>query len=67
MTKQQEQVTSDSCGDQTAVELELEVYPLRPPGEDPRWALRVVWTWVVIAVLLLVFFVVLFTLGYWID
>ena len=25
---------------------ELDVYPLRPPEHDPRWAVWVMWIWV---------------------
>lgn len=44
-----------------------EPYPLRDSSEDPRWAVRVIWTWVSIAVFLLLFFVVLLILGLWYD
>jgi hypothetical protein len=44
-----------------------EAYPLRDPSEDPRWALRIIWTWVSIAIFLLLFFVVLLILGIWYD
>ncbi|MBN1362195.1 MAG: hypothetical protein JW993_16485 [Sedimentisphaerales bacterium] len=43
------------------------VYPLRPASEDPRWAVGVVWTWVSIAVGLLLFLVTLMVLGFWYD
>jgi hypothetical protein len=42
-------------------------YPLRDPSEDPRWAVRVVWTWVIIGLLLLAFIITLFILGFWFD
>ena len=45
----------------------LDVYPLRSPSEDPRWALRTIWTWVSIAVFLLLFIVTLLILGLWFD
>ena len=50
-----------------AVEHELDVYPLRNPSEDPRWAVRTVWTWVGIAIFLLLFFVVMGILGIFYD
>ena len=42
-------------------------YPLRNPSEDPRWAVRVVWIWVITGLLLLVFIITLFILGFWFD
>jgi hypothetical protein len=48
-------------------EKEVIQYPLRNPAQDPRWALGVVWTWIGIAVFLLLFFVVLILLGFWYD
>lgn len=45
----------------------LAVYPLRGPSEDPGWAVKTVWTWICIAVFLLLFFVVLLVLGLWYD
>jgi hypothetical protein len=45
----------------------LDVYPLRDASEDPRWAVRTVWTWISIAISLLVFFIVLLILGLWYD
>ena len=50
-----------------AVEHELDVYPLRDATEDPNWAIRTVWTWVGIAVFLLLFFVVMTILGIFYD
>ncbi|MHC4084482.1 MAG: hypothetical protein ACYSWZ_07080 [Planctomycetota bacterium] len=44
-----------------------EAYPLRDPSEDPRWAVRIIWMWVSIAIFLLLFFVVLLILGIWYD
>ena len=49
------------------LEIELEVYPLRDPSEDPRWALRTMWVWICIAVFLLASFILLFILGIWYD
>jgi len=48
-------------------EPDLDVYPLRDPSEDPRWALRVAWTWIIIAMGLFLFFMVLAVLGIWYD
>lgn len=42
-------------------------YPVRQARDDPRWAVRVAWTWLTIAVSLLLFFVVLLLLGIWYD
>lgn len=42
-------------------------YPIRKPSEDPGWAVKVVWTWVGIAVFLLLFIITLFILGFWFD
>ena len=44
-----------------------EPYPLRKPSEDPRWAVGIVWTWVGIAIFLLLFIVALIILGFWYD
>lgn len=48
-------------------EQDIETYPLRSPSEDPRWAIRIVWTWVSIAIFLLLFLTILMILGYWYD
>lgn len=45
----------------------LDVYPIRDPSEDPRWALRTIWVWVSIAIFLLLFIVTLLILGLWFD
>jgi hypothetical protein len=45
------------------LEKDLDVYPLREASEDPRWAVRTVWTWVSIAVFLLLFILTLLVLG----
>jgi hypothetical protein len=50
-----------------AVEPVPDVYPLRDPSEDPRWALWVIGIWMSIAIFLFLFFVVLFFLGIWYD
>ncbi len=46
-----------------AWEADLDVYPLRSPSEDPRWAVRTVGCWVAFAVASLVFILVLLVLG----
>jgi hypothetical protein len=48
-------------------ERQLEVYPLRPAAEDPRWALWVVGIWTGFAVASIIFIVVLLILGIWYD
>ncbi|MBW7988733.1 MAG: hypothetical protein FVQ84_01745 [Planctomycetes bacterium] len=69
MSEQIDKVTIDGDDIQTpnAHEDEIEVYPLREPSEDPRWAVRTVWSWVSIAVFLLLFIIVLLILGLWYD
>ncbi len=49
------------------LEEELDVYPIRPPEHDPRWALWVMWTWVGIAIFFIVFILVLIVLGFYYD
>jgi len=44
-------------------EAELDVYPLRPPSEDPGWAVKTVWAWAVFAVASILFIVALTILG----
>jgi hypothetical protein len=59
-----------SDGDQPELspeEEELAVYPLREAAEDPRWAVRVVWTWVGIALASTAFTLALVLLGYFYD
>jgi hypothetical protein len=46
-----------------AWEADLDSYPLRAPSEDPRWAVRTVWCWVIFAVASLIFILVLTVLG----
>ncbi len=48
-------------------EPDLNVYPLRDPSEDPRWAVWVAWTWIIIAMGLFLSFVLLAVLGIWYD
>jgi hypothetical protein len=69
MSKPIEDITIDDSDAQAPEILEEnpEAYPLRDPSEDPRWALRIIWTWVSIAIFLLLFFVVLLILGLWYD
>jgi hypothetical protein len=50
-----------------AWEADLDVYPLRPPSEDPRWAVRTVVGWVVFALISLAFILVLLVLGAFYD
>ena len=44
-------------------ESELDSYPLREAGEDPRWALRTVWIWTGFAIAALIFILTLLVLG----
>ncbi len=57
--------TAEGRADQ--IEAALEEYPLRPPQEDPGWAIKTVWIWVVVAVGLFVFLVLLTILGIFFD
>jgi hypothetical protein len=69
MTEQDDKVATENGDTQTpdTHEEETEVYPLRDPSEDPRWAVRTVWIWVSLALFLLVFIIVLLILGIWYD
>jgi len=68
MTDQTENTVPENTEDQVPeIEQELDVYPLRDPSEDPRWALWVMWIWIGISLGLFLFFVVLFILGIWYD
>ena len=69
MDEQIEEAMAEADQDQTPHPLEegLDVYPLRDPAEDPRWTLRVVWTWVSIAIFLLLFIITMIILGLWYD
>ena len=60
-------VDTDNGSEPHPLEQGLDDYQLREPGEDPRWAVRTVWTWVGIAVGLLIFIIALFILGIWYD
>lgn len=44
-------------------ESELDSYPLREAGEDPRWALRTVWIWTGFAIASIIFILTLLVLG----
>lgn len=50
-----------------AVEPTPDAYPLRDRSEDPRWAVWIVWIWVIIAIALFSFFIALAILGFWYD
>jgi hypothetical protein len=50
-----------------AWEDDLDVYPLREKTEDPRWAVRTVWIWVVVALASLAFILTLLVLGIFYD
>jgi hypothetical protein len=69
MSEQTEKVVADVSDVQAPDTHEegLDVYPLRDPSEDPRWAVRTVWVWVCMAVFLLLFLITLFILGLWYD
>lgn len=54
-------------GGAAEAETDVGAYPLRQKSEDPRWAVGVVWTWVSVAVFLLLFLVTLIVLGIWYD
>jgi hypothetical protein len=49
--------------DAPAWETELDTYPLRPPSEDPRWAVRTVGCWVAFALFSLAGILALVILG----
>ena len=69
MDEQKGNATAEADQDQTPHPLEegLDVYPPRDPSEDPRWTLRVVCTWVSVAVFLLLFIITRMILGLWYD
>jgi hypothetical protein len=48
-------------------EAELDSYPLRPPEEDPGWAVKTVKIWLWTAIALGVFILALLVLGYFYD
>lgn len=43
---------------------DLDRYPLREPGEDPRWAIRIVWTWIGVVLFFIAFIVWLAVAGW---
>ncbi len=63
MSEEAEKVVADA----DKHEKDLDVYPLRDASEDPRWAVRIVWIWVGMALFLLLFLITLFILGLWYD
>jgi hypothetical protein len=67
MSEQAENVTVDGVRAADPVEASLDVYPLRQPSEDPRWAVNTVYIWVGMAIFLLLFLIALFILGLWYD
>jgi len=69
MSEQTEKNVTDAGNVEESDEREkdLDVYPLRDPSEDPRWAVRTVWIWVGMALFLLLFLIILFILGLWFD
>jgi hypothetical protein len=69
MSEQPENLTADESEVMPADPFEdaLDLYPVRDPSEDPRWALRTVQIWVGMAIFLLLFIVTLIILGFWFD
>lgn len=67
ITEKLEETEPSLVGTPYAVEPTPDVYPLRDPSEDPRWALWIVWIWIIAAVGLFLFFIVLVILGFWYD
>jgi hypothetical protein len=69
MSEQPENLTVDESDVETvdAIDDHLDGYPLRDPSEDPHWAVRTVWTWVGMALFLLLFIITLLILGFWFD
>jgi hypothetical protein len=69
MSEQPENLTADESEVMPADPFEdaLDLYPVRDPSEDPRWALRTVQIWVGIAIFLLLFIITLVILGFWFD
>jgi hypothetical protein len=55
------------ANDEPSTAQDVGVYPLRAPRDDPRWAVRIVWVWVSMAMFLLLFLITLIVLGYWYD
>ena len=46
-----------------SAEADLEIYPLREPSDDPRWAIRVVKIWIGFVIAALIFILTLLVLG----
>jgi hypothetical protein len=69
VSKQTEKATIEHSDVQTPnpLEKDLDIYPVRDPSEDPRWAVRIIWVWVSMALFLLLFLVTLFIVGFWYD
>ena len=69
MSEQSENLVADNADAHPLdpIEDSLDGYPLRDASEDPRWAVRTVWTWVAMAIFLLLFLITLFILGLWFD
>ncbi len=69
MSKETENLAVDDSDVQPAdaIEDDLDLYPVRDPSEDPRWALRTVQIWVGMAIFLLLFIITLLILGLWFD
>ena len=44
-------------------EADLDGYPIRPPDEDPRWVVRILWIWLGVATASILFVLVLLILG----
>lgn len=66
-SEQMEEERPTSVETPSPAEPVADVYPLRDPSEDPRWALWVVRIWVTIALALFLLFIVLLVLGIWYD
>ena len=52
---------------QAPEEKEEDLYPLKKPSEDPKWAVRTVWIWVSFAVASLLFILILLFLSIFYD
>jgi hypothetical protein len=67
VNESQKDTESSAAGTPYATEPAPDVYPLRAPSEDPRWALWVIGIWLAISIGLFLFFIVLAVLGIWYD
>ncbi|MFC1863353.1 hypothetical protein ACFL1Z_05300 [Thermodesulfobacteriota bacterium] len=54
---------SESNNNNAKSEVDLEIYPLREPSDDPRWAIRVVKIWIGFVIAALIFILTLLVLG----